>query len=166
MQIVLVGCSRSLWMAAMVLCVVGVGMVAAGPSAASGAQDLYVEDGIALAGYDPVAYHTLSDAVKGSDQYTVEWQGALWHFLNQDHADLFAAEPEKYQPRYGGFCAFGVAKGYRMTPDMTAWEIHDGQLYLYYDAETSDAFAEDRPAKTEKADENWPSKALEVTETE
>ena len=137
-----------------------------GDLVAGGTQDLYVENGIALSGYDPVAYHTQEDAVMGSDQYTVEWQGAVWYFVNQDHADSFASEPEKYQPRYGGFCAFGVAKGYRMKPDMTAWEIHDGQLYLYFDESVGDDFAEDRSALTQQADTNWPSNAVEVTETE
>ena len=136
-----------------------------GPIAASGDQSLYIEDGVALAGYDPVAYHTMQEAVRGSDQYAVEWQGALWHFVSQDHADLFAAEPAKYQPRYGGFCAFGVSKGYRMTPDMTAWEVHDGQLYLYFDDETGKAWAEDRAVNTTKAEKNWPDGAAEIVET-
>ncbi len=141
-------------------------MAGAETSAAGGSQDLYVENGVALDGYDPVAYHTLGDAVKGSDQYTVEWQDAVWHFATQAHADSFTAEPEKYQPRYGGFCAFGVSKGYRMKPDMTAWEIHDGQLYLYYDDATGDAFAEDRAVNSKMADDNWPTSAVVATEAE
>lgn len=122
---------------------------------------LYVEDGIALAGYDPVAYFAMEDAVEGSGQYAVEYQGATWHFSNQEHADLFAKEPEKYQPKYGGFCAFGVAKGYRMKPSMTAWEIHDGQLYLYFDADVADSWAADRSAKESTADANWGPRAEE-----
>ncbi len=125
---------------------------------------LYVEDGIALAGYDPVAYFTMEEAVQGSDQYTVEYEGAVWRFASQEHADLFLREPEKYQPKYGGFCAFGVAKGYRMKPDMTAWEIHDGQLYLYFDTDVADVWAADRPGNEAAANAKWappPEKAEE-----
>ena len=128
---------------------------------AKSGDGLYMEDGVALAGYDPVAYFTMEEAIEGSDQYTVEYQGTAWHFANQEHADLFSKEPEKYLPKYGGFCAFGVAKGYRMKPNMTAWEIHDGQLYLYFDSNVADVWARDRPANEAAADANWPPPAEE-----
>ncbi len=60
-------------------------------------------DGIAIKGYDPVAYFTMSKPVKGSDQYTYEWNGAKWQFSSREHLDLFSAGPEKYAPQYGGY---------------------------------------------------------------
>lgn len=125
------------------------------PVIASSSDELYAEEGIALAGYDPVAYFTMEEALEGSDQYTAEWGGAVWHFVNQDHAALFAADPEKYTPKYGGFCAFGVSKGYEMKPDVTAWEIHDGQLYLYFSSDVSDVWAQDRETNQSDADAQW-----------
>ncbi len=124
-------------------------------AAAGNQSGLYVENGLALGGYDPVAYFTMESAVKGTDQHTVEWGGAVWHFANREHADLFAADPEKYQPRYGGFCALGVAKGTRMRPDMTAWEIHDGQLYLYFSPQVAETWQQDREGHQANADAFW-----------
>lgn len=144
------GCTRFMW------AIVALPLFAlCGVALAATDDGIYAEEGIALGGYDPVAYFTMEDAVKGSDQYTVEWGDVTWHFTSQEHADLFSAAPEKYQPKYGGFCAFGVAKGYRMKPDMTAWEIHDGQLYLYFDDNVAGVWAEDRPANEADADANW-----------
>jgi YHS domain-containing protein len=60
-------------------------------------------DGIAIKGYDPVAYFTMSKPVKGSDQFTYEWKGAKWLFSNREHLDLFSADPDKYAPQYGGY---------------------------------------------------------------
>jgi len=61
------------------------------------------DEGIAIKGYDPVAYFTMSKPVKGSDQYTYEWNGAKWLFSSREHLDLFTANPEKYAPQYGGY---------------------------------------------------------------
>ena len=59
--------------------------------------------GVAIKGYDTVAYHTEGRAVKGQSQYSHEWNDARWHFASADNRDLFAAEPERYAPQYGGY---------------------------------------------------------------
>lgn len=130
-------------------------MAGGSPVLANKGQGIFAENGVALAGYDPVAYFTLSKPVMGSDQYTVEWQEVTWHFANPHHADLFKATPEKYAPKFGGFCALGVTYGQRMKPDLTAWEIHDGQLYLYYDPPTRMEWSEGREANEKSAAEQW-----------
>ena len=127
----------------------------ASSSAANKDQGIYAENGVALAGYDVVAYFTENGPVQGSDQYTVEWQDLTWQFMNQEHADLFKAAPEKYEPKFGGFCAFGVTYGQRMKPDMNAWEIHDGRLYLYYDPPTRTEWSESRETNEKAASEEW-----------
>jgi len=93
----------------------------------------YGETGIAIRGYDTVAYFTDGKPRKGSDDFTTDWMGATWKFASQEHLDLFAAEPEKYAPQYGGYCAYGVAVDdlVRIEPDQ--WSIVDEKLYLNYD---------------------------------
>ncbi len=130
-------------------------VLGAGSAFASSQDGIFVENGVALGGYDPVAYFTMDDAVPGSDQYTVESHGTVWYFVSQAHADLFAEMPEKYMPRYGGFCALGVSKGQQMKPDVTAWEIHDEQLYLYFNPRVAELWADDRETNAEEADTQW-----------
>ena len=72
---------------------------------------------VAIKGYDPVAYFTESNPVEGSPDFVHEWQGAKWQFENDDHRSLFAGDPERYAPRYGGFCAGGMALGRKWTVD-------------------------------------------------
>lgn len=84
---------------------------------------------MAIAGADPVAYFTESQAVIGSAEFSHEWNGATWHFASAENRDLFSADPEKYAPQYGGHCAWDAAQGYVATIDPTAWSVVDGKLY-------------------------------------
>ena len=86
----------------------------------------------AIKGYDPVAYFNQSEAVKGKSEYTTIWKEADWYFSSKENLEAFKADPEKYGPQFGGYCAFGVSKGalYKIEPD--AWKIVDGKLYLNY----------------------------------
>ena len=87
---------------------------------------------IAIRGTDTVAYFTQGKPLKGSDQFTTQWQGATWKFASQQHLDLFLADPNKYAPQYGGYCAYGVANGYLVKIEPDNWSIIDGKLYLNY----------------------------------
>jgi len=89
--------------------------------------------GVAIRGADTVAYWTEGKPVEGSDEHTTEWMGATWKFASQKNLDLFTAEPEKYAPQYGGYCAFGVAKGALVKIEPENWSIVDNKLYLNYD---------------------------------
>ena len=113
-------------------------------------------DGVAIEGYDPVAYFTDSKPVKGSLQYTYRWQGAIWHFASAQHRDAFAKSPETYAPQYGGYCAYGVSQGHAAPVDPAAWKIINGKLYLNYNREVQGLFLKDPAAEIEKADRNWP----------
>ncbi|MCB0569076.1 MAG: tat pathway signal sequence domain protein [Phaeodactylibacter sp.] len=86
----------------------------------------------AIDGYDPVAYFTRHQPVKGLPGITFEWEGAIWHFASKDNRELFAEKPERYAPQYGGWCAYGWAQGYPAKIDPEAWSIVDGKLYLNY----------------------------------
>ncbi len=113
--------------------------------------------GIAIKGYDPVAYHEEGKPVKGSSQYEFTWKDAKWRFASAAHRDLFEADPEKYAPRYGGYCAYAVSQGYTASVDPeNAWTIFEGKLYLNYNVDVKKTWQKDIPGNIKKADANWP----------
>jgi len=120
------------------------------------AQQYNTPRGLALQGYDVVAYFTDGRPVRGSASYVHRWQNAEWRFASAAHRDAFAADPERYAPQYGGFCAYGVAQGYRVDIDPTAWRIVDGRLYLNYNHSVNRTWAQDIPGYVRTADQNWP----------
>ena len=111
---------------------------------------------VAILGYDPVAYFTDARPVKGSDAYVHNWNGARWKFASQEHLDRFKAEPEAYAPRYGGYCAYGVTRGYLVKIDPSAWAIVDGKLYLNYDRDVQKQWDADRAGFIRTADAKYP----------
>lgn len=90
--------------------------------------------GVAINGYDTVAYFTDKKPVKGSDAHTTRWNGATWKFASKEHLDLFKASPDQYAPQYGGYCAYGVSQGYLVSVEPEQFTVLDGKLYLNYDA--------------------------------
>ena len=122
----------------------------------------YKETGIAIRGYDTVAYFTLGKPVKGDTQYSVEWSGATWLFSTQEHANLFSGDPEAYAPQYGGYCAYGVAQNYLVKIEVDQWRIVDGKLFLNYDKGVQNKWVKDIPGYIEKADLNFVSLANEA----
>lgn len=112
--------------------------------------------GVAIKGYDPVAYFTMGKPVKGSDDFEHEYLNATWRFASAAHRDAFAKEPQKYMPQYGGYCAYGVSKGYAVGVDPEAWKVVEGKLYLNYNKDVQKAWLQDIPGRIRKADENWP----------
>lgn len=113
-------------------------------------------DGMAIQGYDPVAYFTEGEPVYGSPEFTHDYAGATWQFASAANRDAFAAEPERYAPQYGGYCAWAVSQGYTASTDPDAWRIEDGKLYLNYSKSVQSRWAEDIPGNISKADSNWP----------
>lgn len=112
--------------------------------------------GNAVEGYDVVAYFTRGKPVKGSGNHEVEWNGATWRFASAEHRTLFAKNPAKYAPQYGGFCAFGVSRGYAVGIDPDAWKIVNGKLYLNYNKDVQAEWVKDIPGYISKANANWP----------
>lgn len=94
----------------------------------------YEPSDVAIRGTDTVAYFTQGKAVEGSDEWTMQWQGATWKFSSQEHLDLFAANPQQYAPQFGGYCAYGVHKGQLVKIEPENWTIIDGKLYLNYNS--------------------------------
>lgn len=111
---------------------------------------------VAIKGYDPVAYFTQQKAVEGSAEFSHRWLGAEWHFANAENRDLFIADPVKYAPQYGGYCADGVSFGTITTNiDPEAWRIIEGKLYLSYDPGAAEGF-EKIPTKVVDSKKYWP----------
>lgn len=113
--------------------------------------------GVAIKGHDPVAYFTQGGPVDGSPEFTVAHDGAVFEFASAANRDLFAADPARYAPRYGGFCAFGASRGYKADIDPRAFTVVDGRLYLNYNLEVRAEWSKDVPGHVAKADANWPA---------
>lgn len=111
---------------------------------------------LAVKGYDTVAYFTEGKAVKGSEDFEFEYQGANWRFSSAEHLAMFKAAPEKYAPQYGGYCAWAVAQNKLASADPRQFHLHDGKLYLNYDAKIQAKWLADKTHLIEEADSHWP----------
>jgi YHS domain-containing protein len=116
----------------------------------------YSEKGVAIRGTDPVAYFTEGKPVPGKPEFTHKWGDATWQFASAQNRDLFAKNPEKYAPQYGGFCAWAVSQGYTATTDPNAWKIVDNKLYLNYNSAVQWGWEKDISGNVAKGDKNWP----------
>ena len=112
--------------------------------------------GVAIEGYDPVAYFTDGKPVEGSSDFTHDWNGATWRFASADNRDMFAADPEKFAPQYGGYCAWAVSQGYTASIDPDAWSVVDGKLYLNYSKGVQKRWESDIAGHIASGDTNWP----------
>jgi YHS domain-containing protein len=113
-------------------------------------------DGLALHGYDPVAYFEQAKPVKGKAELTETWNGATWRFASEAHKERFAASPERFAPQYGGYCAKAVSENHTADVDPQAWKIVDGKLYLNYSPKVQKLWEEDILGRIARADANWP----------
>ena len=112
--------------------------------------------GLALDGYDVVAYFVDSKAVKGDPRFEFTWDGARWRFVSAEHRDRFAADPQQYAPQYGGYCAYAVSQGHTASADPEQWSVVNGRLYVNYSASVRATWERDTPGYITKADANWP----------
>lgn len=108
-------------------------------------------------GYDVVAYFTDGQPTPGTDRFTYEFGGVKWQFASKEHRDLFARDPQKYAPQYGGFCSWGVSVGKLFDVDpVNGWKIVDGKLYLNFNGDINATFSKDPQNFIAKANRNWP----------
>ena len=125
-------------------------------SACSNSSEVYSDkEGIAINGYDPVAYFTENTPVLGRSELEYSWRGATWRFSNEQHLKQFQTEPDKYAPQYGGYCAFGLSNGYKASTSPDAWTIVDGKLYLNYNKDVRGEWLPKKDELIVKADSNW-----------
>ncbi len=120
------------------------------------AGEFFERNGVAISGYDLVAYFDEERPVKGVPEFRAEFRGSTFQFISDAHRDAFAADPEKFSPQYGGYCAYGTAKGYKAKIDPEAFTVVQGKLYLNYSDAVQTRWLSDIPGYIEKADANWP----------
>lgn len=141
--------------------VVAISLTLGGCASASKFAAVYTNDeGLALKGYDAVAYYAVDQAVQGNQTYEYAWNGAKWLFSSSENLAKFKENPEAYAPQYGGNCSYAVSKGYTAEGDPQAWKIVDGKLFLNYSTEVKEAWEKDQEANIKKGEENW--KKMEV----
>ncbi|MBM9579652.1 YHS domain-containing protein [Leptospira sp. 201903070] len=112
---------------------------------------------LAISGYDPVAYFTIGKPTEGTKKYQFRWMGADWRFSSDENLKKFKENPERYAPQFGGYCAYGVAFGEKVSIDPKQWKIVDGKLYLNYDHDVQVLWEKDIPGWIEKAKKEWES---------
>jgi YHS domain-containing protein len=112
--------------------------------------------GVAGGGYDVVSYFKGGEPRRGEAKFATNWKGATWRFASQANLDAFKADPEKYAPQYGGYCAYAVSRGYTAKGEPEAWTVVDGKLYLNYSLDVRKTWADDIPGNIAKANGNWP----------
>lgn len=112
--------------------------------------------GLAAHGFDVIAYFVQGEPVQGNAKYSLVHNGATYRFASQAHLDAFKANPAKYEPAFGGYCAYGVSVGAKFDGDPRFWKIVDGKLYLNLDAGVQKAWLKDVPGAIRKAEANWP----------
>lgn len=112
-------------------------------------------EGIAIKGYDPVAYFTEGKPVLGDPLISAEFDGATWQFTTPEHRSAFLAYPTRYEPEYGGFCAYGASKGFKTDIDPAAFSIIGGRLYLNANLDVRTKWRNDLLTSIASADRNW-----------
>lgn len=112
---------------------------------------------LAVGGYDPVAYFTEGRPIEGSSRHAVDYLGAEWRFASAANKAAFQADPHKFAPAYGGYCAWAVSQGYTAKGDPQIWKIVDGRLFLNYDDSVQARWERDIPGHVRSADANWPA---------
>jgi len=120
-------------------------------------EPVYNDSGLAISGYDPVAYFTEQRPVWGNSKFTHQWQNVTWQFDSETNKKLFIANPEKYAPQYGGYCAYAAAKGSVVPSDPKSWSINNGKLYLNYSPAIQQRWSNNINGYTTRADKKWPT---------
>lgn len=118
--------------------------------------EVFAPEGLAIRGYDPVAYFDGDGPVAGLEVHSLEWKGAEWRFVSEENKTKFMAEPDVWAPQYGGYCAYAVANGYTAKTEPEAWSLHDGKLYLNFSLSVRALWAVRKRHFIAQADANWP----------
>lgn len=118
--------------------------------------EVFTTDKGAIQGYDPVAYFTEGKPVEGKTDLTYLWKDQVWHFSTPANLEKFKSDPEKYAPQFGGYCAFGMSRGYKAPTEPAAFTIVNDRLYLNYNLEVRTEWSKKQNELIQKAEKNWP----------
>ncbi len=139
-------------------CLAAVVLAAAGLPLAASAGEVWYPYGSKLGadGRDVVAYFSEGQAVKGVEEHAVDFGGTRWLFSSGENRDAFAADPARYVPQYGGYCAYAMGKGYQAFGNPEVWTVHEGRLFFNYSSSVQNSWTASRQDLIESADRNWP----------
>jgi len=115
----------------------------------------------AVSGYDVTSYFEHGKPIEGSSKYKFEYKGAVWYFSSQNNLEKFKANPTKYAPQYGGYCAWAMSNDKAAPGNVPFWTIYKEKLYLNYDQNVLDTWRADKDAFIKKADAHWAQKDKE-----
>lgn len=131
-------------------------MTFAALTASAQQSEIFALDGKAIRGYDVVAFFKEAKPVAGTDSLTYRYKGSDWLFASRDNLEAFKANPEKYEPQYGGYCAYGTSQGHKAPTETDTWTIVDDKLYFNYNMKVKNNWSKKREELIEKADMQWP----------
>lgn len=112
-------------------------------------------NGVAIKGYDPVAYFKQNAAVKGEKQFAYSWQGSEWYFASEENMNAFKAEPARYAPQFAGFCAYGVSENHKSPTEPDAFTIVNDKLYLNYNMKVRELWRKNTDERIKQGETNW-----------
>lgn len=126
---------------------------------ANRAKQFNLENGLAIQGYDPVAYFNQNRALEGNKQFSLNFEGVTYRFINAANKEAFLKDPKKYEPQYGGWCAYAMgATGEKVEIDPETFKVLNGKLYLFYHSWTNNTLLKwnkDEANLKSKADKSW-----------
>jgi YHS domain-containing protein len=112
-------------------------------------------DGVALKGYDPVAYFTTGQPTPGVEQHTYLWKGTTYRFASSENLERFKSDPEKYLPQYGGYCAYAMSINRIADIDPDRWAVIEGKLYLNNNFFAHSLWSVNKSGNITSADKHW-----------
>jgi len=127
-----------------------------GRAAFAAEPETFQTDGLAIHGYDPVAYFTEGNPVAGSQDHVTDYRGATWRFASAENLAVFEEDPERYAPRFGGYCAYAASQGYLAPTVPEAWTVYEDRLYLNFSRRVRRRWSRDIAANIAKGEANWP----------
>jgi YHS domain-containing protein len=142
------------------LAVAGLALAVASPGSVAATTEMIVVDrhtGLAIGGYDPVAFFTDGKPIEGSADFEFRYAGAVWRFCNIGNRDAFAERPDVYMPRFGGYDPIGVAHGVATPGNPNLWLIAGQRLFLFYDRDRLEKFVADSNHLLAEAERKWPT---------
>ena len=151
---------NSAWILAVMLAVAGLALSVASPVSVAATTEMIVVDrhtGLAIGGYDPVAFFTDGKPMEGSADFEFRYGGAIWRFSNIGNRDAFAERPDIYMPRFGGYDPTIVARGVATPGNPNVWLIAEQQLFLFYDHDHLEKFVADSSHLLAEAERKWPT---------
>lgn len=116
---------------------------------------VFILNGKAIRGYDPVAFFTESKPVKGKDSLTFEWNGATWNFSTEKNLNQFKTNPEMYAPQFGGYCAYGTAGNHKAPTLTETWTIINNKLYFNYNQSVKQKWISNQDSLIKQAEYHW-----------